>query len=163
MRRAFELLIAAPLLLAGCDRCKKNQGASDATAPIADATVTPADAAVAARSPGEAQQTYFDIHEIHGRYYFLSAVEFDLPTSPPAATPFATHHVLGIAGDDLRISFASTTPPYDVGVANDEITFGAHTLQITATPGAYVVDGQAIKLDVDQVHLFVDGQARGRL
>ncbi len=94
---------------------------------------------------------------IKGRPFMLSVAEFELPESLDPRSPNKTHTVLYVEDDRWRISFASSTGPYNAKVKDERIEFGGHTIGVTAKPGTYLIDSRRYELPETGLNVFDDG------
>ncbi len=70
-------------------------------------------------------------------------------------------HSLEIIGDGINVAFAAQAPPPTPTVTGNEIKFGGHTFEVTATPNSYVVDGKSVQLPPGRIYRFNEGKFLG--
>jgi hypothetical protein len=93
--------------------------------------------------------------ELHGRLFsFLVLEDADAPGGPD--------RFLQIEGDGVIVSFHVSARPYVPTIRDNAVHMGGHVFAVTATPNAFLVDGQPHTLPRGGLYIVSDGQYAGR-
>lgn len=90
-----------------------------------------------------------------GRAFLLDVLE--------ASINGVDHEILQIQGDNIVISFGSSTGPYSPTFTGQTISFGGHDFEVLTTPNEYQIDGVFHTLQAHGIYAFYDGQFINRL
>jgi len=93
--------------------------------------------------------------KVQGRDYIISMLE----TKDEEAS--VIDHFLQIEGDNIIVSFYSSTTPFVPVINGDTINYGGHTYTITQVPNVYIVNNQRHQLAPQNLYVFNDGNYEG--